>query len=388
MRWHRNTALLLTAAFVASAWVSAGSVDPAALEQAFVKTVERVRPSVVTMAVPYRCPTAESVQSAVLSGVVVRPEGYIVSLSNLLDGCDSVDVTFLDGQTGHARLVGYDPVYGLGVLKVEREDLAALSIAAPSALRPGAWVLMVGNAFGLSHSISWGVVSGVRKRVQVLGRPPVDMIQMTVPVNPGDSGCAVVNLRGELVGLASSSYAGSRAEPGGATRGISFAVPMTTLADSIEQIVQHGRVPRGWLGISIITVYLPARDRRAVQVVEVTGNSPGARAGLQPGDLIVSLNGKPLGAAEDMEAQILMSKPKSIVEIEVVRRGQSAVLRPALDQWRPRVARRVGEVEAMVFPQQPSGAIRLSGADRDAALRRRLHQLRQELHQLLKESEQ
>jgi len=375
--------LLVALLCAAAAWA-----DPAALERAFIKTVADVKPSVVTIAVPCQHEGAHSVECAVLSGVVVKPEGYIVSLSNLLNGCQAVDVTFADGSEGAADLVGYDPVYGLGVLKVDDKKLKAIRIADQSAAPPGSWAIMVGNAYGLSHSISWGIVSAVRRGVQVQGRPPVDMIQMTTPVNPGDSGCAVVNLRGELVGLASSRYTGSGSGPVGT--GISFAVPVHQLMESLEQIVDKGRVARGWLGVGIMTVYLPRSERHAVKVLEVVPDSPGQHAGLQPNDLITALNRTPIGSADALEAEILLAKPDTTVQVEVLRHGRRLALRPTLGEWRPTVARKVGADEALVFPSQPDGRVQLSSADRNpgnAVLRRQLLQMHQQLLQLLRESE-
>lgn len=376
----------LLAALVCAATTWAGSADPAGLERAFIKTVADVKPSVVTIAVPCQHGGVHSVECAVLSGVVVKPEGYIVSLSNLLNGCQTVDVTFADGSEEAANLVGYDPVYGLGVIKVDGKKLKAIRVADKSAVQPGSWAIMVGNAYGLSHSISWGIVSGVRRGVQVQGRPPVDMIQMTTPVNPGDSGCAVVSLRGELVGLASSRY--TRADAVGT--GISFAVPVHQLMESMEQIIEKGRVARGWLGVGIVTVYLPRSDRYAVKVLDVVPDSPGQHAGLQPDDLIMGLNKTSIGSADALEAEILLARPDTTVQIEVMRHGRRMALRPTLGEWRPTVARKAGADDALVFPSQPGGRVQLSGADRDpgnAMLRRQLLQMHQQLLQLLKESE-
>jgi len=357
----------------------------AALERAFVRTVAKVRPSVITIGIPYQEPGAKSVGRAMLSGVAIEPEGHVVSLSNLLSGCQEVEVTLGSGESVTARVVGYDPVYGLGVLKVEGTRLPALAVADESSLAPGSWVLMVGNAFGLSHSVSWGIVSGVRPGVQVLGRPPNDMIQMTAPVNPGDSGCAVVNLRGELVGLASSSYTGSSAGAG-----ISFAMPMTALRDSIEQIAAKGYVARGWLGVDIANVYLPHLDRQAVEVVDVAPNSPGHHAGLRSGDVILSLDGAPIRDSAAMVGRVLLAPPNRAVELEVVRLGRPMQVQAQLGQWRPVAAKPVRKAEGLVHHPFGAAGVRLSGAGSgpsSAELRRRLTELHEQLLQLLRENQ-
>ena len=387
----RNLSHALVTVVIASAAsaqaADTAAADLAALEMRTIQTVQAAKPSVVTIAVPYRHASANTIESAVLSGVVVKDGGVIVSLSNLLNGCDQVEVTYPDDQVGKARVLGYDPVYGLGVLKADRAGLKPLPMAT-AAPRAGSWVLMVGNSFGLSHSVSWGIVSGVRKGVQVLGRPPVDMIQMTAPVNPGDSGCAVLNLRGELVGLASTSYTGSQGQPGGA--GISFAVPMASLRGPIEQILAKGTVARGWLGVGIITVYLPRSGRRAAQVVEVQPDSPGERSGLQIGDVILSFGRRPIRSAEELESEILLTQPDTQADLEIIRAGRDAKARVAVGHWRPATARPVGHADSLISQPQRAGAVRLSGARRDprnAALRQRLQQMRQEILRLLKEME-
>lgn len=380
----RNIAIAAAAAgLVHLAGAQAQPAGVAALEQAFVRTVAKVRPSVVTLGIPYQEPGAKCVDRAMLSGVAIEPEGHIVSLSNLLNGCKEASVTLDSGESATARVVGYDPVYGLGVLKVEGTRLPALAVADESSLAPGSWVLMVGNAFGLSHSVSWGIVSGVRQGVQVLGRPPIDMIQMTTPVNPGDSGCAVVNLRGELVGLASSSYTGSSA-------GISFAMPMTALRDSIGQIEAKGCVARGWLGVGITNVYLPRLGREAVEVMEVAPDSPGRRAGLRPGDVILSLDGAPIRDSAAMEGLVLLSPPDRAVELEVVRLGRPVRVHAQLGQWQPVAAKPVRKAEGLVHHPFDATGVRLSAAGSgpsNAELRRRLAELHEQLLQLLKENQ-
>ena len=389
MKAFQTTTWLLTCLLAGAGAAQTKLADLSAVEDGFVRSVARIRPSVVSIAVPYQPAGAEGQQHAALSGVVVRP-GYIVSLSNLLAWCAQADVTYLDGHEERTRVVGYDPVYGLGVLESPRKDVAPATLAATSSLRPGSWVVMVGNAFGLRHSVSWGLVSGMRPNVQVQGRPPVDMIQMTAPVNPGDSGCAVVNLRGELVGLASSSYGASLSGQAAPHAGISFAVPMASLAPSIDQIVATGRVPRGWLGLAITTVYLPYSRRRAVQVVGVAPNSPGFRAGVQAGDLVLSLGQTPVHTMEQLEALVLLTRPGQEMLLEVVRQGQRSRLRAEVGQWQSATTHPVSDVDSLVHPAPRAGDIRLSGADRapeNALLRRRLRQMQEEILQLLKESE-
>ena len=383
-----DTILWLSAPILAlSAMGVAGPADLEALEGAFVRSVDGIRPAVVSIAVPYRPSHTGPVRQAELSGVIVRP-GHIASLSNLLGTCREAVVTYLDGKEARASVLGYDPVYGLGVLKCDRDDIKPVQIAAQSSPRPGSWVVMVGNAFGLRHSVSWGVVSGLRQAVQVQGRPPVGMVQMTTPVNPGDSGCAVVNLRGELVGLASSSY-GAMAR-GAPNSGISFAVPSAPLMASVDQIMATGRVARGWLGAAIATVYLPYSRRQAVQVVAIASGSPSDRAGLKVSDIILSLDSEPMMAMEQVEALVLTSKPRQKIEMEIIRQGRRATLSAELGQWRPQTIQPTANVDTLIHhPPQP-GSIRLSSADRSprsAAMRQRLRQMHDEILQLLKETE-
>ncbi len=377
--------------FSVVAWLvcraAASAADLSALEESFIKAVESVRPAVVAVTAPYRPAEGGRMENVVLSGVIVRP-GFIASISNLLSRCDTATVTFADGREARARVAGYDPVFGLGVLKCDEAKAKPLRIAKSGSLRAGSIVVLVGNAFGLRHSVSWGLVSGLRRDIQVQGRPPVEMIQMTAPVNPGDSGCAVVNLRGELVGLASSRFDG----PGGGcgATGINFAVPADRLQEPIEQIVSKGRVERGWLGVTIAPAFLPRSGRRAVQVVEVSPDSPGAAAGLQTGDVILSVNGKPVYHPKQLEAIVLLTPPSQTVRLETMRRGRRSSILAQVGCWRPSCAPPLANIDSLVHRLPENGSVRLSGADRgrgDAALRRRLQQMQEEILQLLKEQQ-
>jgi serine protease Do len=256
------------------------------------------------------------------SGVIVTPEGMIVTNEHVVGGADHIKVTLSDRRAFDAKVIGTDKKTDLAVLKVDAKDLPWVPFGDSSKLEPGEVVLTVGNPFGLTQTVTMGIVSGVgRQGVGITDYE--DFIQTDAAINPGNSGGAMVNSRGELIGINTAIFTQS-----GGYEGIGFAIPANlarTIADSLEK---HGRVVRGWLGVSIqeVTPELAAQfdldAPRGAVVTEVLGNSPAEKAGLKRGDVIVALNGQEVENLARLRLVVASAKVGSRMTVRVVRDGK------------------------------------------------------------------
>ncbi len=235
------------------------------------------------------------------SGVIIDAEaGLIVTNHHVIDGAQSVSVTLYNGQELEAQTLGSDDATDIALLRVESGFLKALPLGDSDQLRIGDFVVAVGNPFGLGHSVTSGIVSA-------LGRTGLgiehyeDFIQTDASINPGNSGGALINLRGELVGINTAIIA-----PGGGNIGIGFSIPINRVRQLTAQLIEHGDVQRGILGV--VTENLPhaytssgsAPTLKGALITEVISRSPAARAGLQPGDIIVQIGAEEIDSASDL----------------------------------------------------------------------------------------
>jgi serine protease Do len=254
--------------------------------------------------------------------VIVTPEGLIVTNEHVVGGADHIKVTLSDRRAFDAKVIGTDKKTDLAVLKIDGENLPWVPFGDSSKLEPGEVVLTVGNPFGLTQTVTMGIVSGVgRQGVGITDYE--DFIQTDAAINPGNSGGAMVNSRGELIGINTAIFTQS-----GGYEGIGFAIPANlarTIADSLEK---HGRVVRGWLGVSIqeVTPELAAQfdldAPRGAVVTEVLGNSPAEKAGLKRGDVIVALNGQEVENLARLRLVVASAKVGSRMTVRVVRDGK------------------------------------------------------------------
>ncbi|HRP95381.1 MAG TPA: trypsin-like peptidase domain-containing protein [Rhodocyclaceae bacterium] len=239
------------------------------------------------------------------SGVIVSPDGFILTNNHVIDDADEIEVALNDGRKFPASLVGRDPEADLAVLKMHGgEALPAIVFASSEALRVGDVVLAIGNPFGVGQTVTMGIVSALG-RTQLGISTFENYIQTDAAINPGNSGGALVDSRGHLVGINTAIYSRS-----GGSLGIGFAIPVSLARQTLEQIVASGEVIRGWVGVEIqeLTPELArsfgAPGLRGALISGVLRDSPAERAGIKPGDVLTGVDGRRIGGTREMLAMV------------------------------------------------------------------------------------
>src|SRR6201991_2697478 len=242
----------------------------------------------------------ERVEQSLGSGVVIDADkGYVLTNHHVVGGADDITVTLQDGRDFKAKLLGSDPETDVAVLQIPAERLQALPIADSAQLRVGDFVVAVGDPFGLGQTATSGMVSALGR--SGLGKGYQNFIQTDASINPGNSGGALVNLRGELVGINSMIYT-----PSGGNVGIGFAIPTDLATGVMKQLLTYGKVRRGNLGVEVqditprIAQALKLKDTNGAVVTRINEGSPADVAGLQTGDVLTAVDGKPVRAAQDV----------------------------------------------------------------------------------------
>ena len=249
------------------------------------------------------------------SGVIVSPEGYILTNNHVVDGATEVTVTLHDKREFKARVVGTDPRTDVAVLKIDGSNFPVLTLADSSKVEAGDVVLAVGNPFGVGQTVTMGIVSATGRGG--LGIEQVeDFIQTDAPINPGNSGGALVDDEGHLIGINTAIMGNS-----GGSQGIGFAVPINMARHDMDQILEHGKVERAYLGILPQDV-TPAMAKafhtdasKGALVGDVTPNSPASRANLKNGDIILEINGQAIDDANQLRLKIGNLEPNSEREL-------------------------------------------------------------------------
>jgi len=232
------------------------------------------------------------------SGVVIRPDGYILTNEHVVLQSGKVQIQLSNERKLNARLVGADSDSDLAVLKVDdAKSLPYLPLGTSEDLLIGETVIAIGNPFGLSHTVTTGVVSAVNRSLNTGERTYYDFIQTDASINPGNSGGPLLNIKGELIGINTAIY--------GKAQGIGFAIPISRAKRIVEELISHGAVEPPWIGIATQTLtpelahHFSFQEKQGVLIRSVEPGSPAAAAGLQRGDVIVSLDGKPLQSSEE-----------------------------------------------------------------------------------------
>ena len=295
------------------------------------------------------------------SGFIVSSDGYILTNNHVVANADRVTVTMLDNRTFEAKVVGRDPTTDVAVIKVEAQNLPTVTLGDDTKTRIGQWVVAIGNPLGLQFTVTAGIVSA--KGRSQLNLPNFqrysiqDFIQTDAAINPGNSGGPLVNIRGEVIGINSAI-----ASQTGFNAGYGFAIPITLAKIVMDDLITHGRVRRAVLGISIDEVN-PA-DARAAGLTEIRGvlvqgfdpsesESPAARAGMQPGDIIISAAGQRVNRISELQRVIRGFKPGDVVEIEAMRFRERKSFRVRLAEP-PRVAEE--QIASNNAPAEPARA--------------------------------
>jgi serine protease Do len=261
------------------------------------------------------------------SGFIVSKDGYILTNNHVVDGSDHVTVRLLDRREFKAKVVGTDPNTDLAVLKIDAKNLVPAPLGSSNAARVGEWVLAVGNPLGdnLTFTVTSGIISAKGRTLALPGqsdRSIQDFIQTDAAINPGNSGGPLVSVRGEVIGVNSAI-----ASQTGFYSGYGFAIPIDLAHRVMDQLIADGRVHRSAMGVTVQNAtpndaeYVGLPDVRGVLVQDFTENSPAKKAGMQPGDIIVSVDGKPVEYVGQLQQQVAFRKAGDLVKVEVARKG-------------------------------------------------------------------
>ncbi|MDR3133090.1 MAG: trypsin-like peptidase domain-containing protein [Prevotellaceae bacterium] len=282
----------------------------------------------------------EGVQAGNGSGVILTTDGYIVTNNHVIEKANKIQVTLYDKRTLQARLVGTDPVTDVAVLKVEADNLPFLPFGNSDSLRLGEWVLAIGNPYNLNSTITAGIVSAKgRHMLSPDGRFKIEsFIQTDAAVNPGNSGGALVNTRGELVGINTAI-----ASPTGSFSGYSFAVPTGIVQKVVEDIIQYGAVQRAVLGVTMteITDELAKKmnlsNLNGVLVVDIVAGSAAEKANIRKGDVITHINGIAIKSTSAVQEQIGRYRPEEQIEIIIERNGKKQHVNVVLAKFKEKI---------------------------------------------------
>ena len=271
------------------------------------------------------------------SGFIVTADGFIVTNAHVVENADDIKVRLTDKRELKAKVIGVDLRSDVAVIKVDATNLPVVKIGDSKRLRPGEWVIAIGSPYGFANTVTAGIVSATSR--DNLSQDPnmdaVPFIQTDVAVNPGNSGGPLLNMRGEVVGINSQIFSRT-----GAFAGISFAIPIDYAYGVADQLMKSGHVTRGRIGVGITNVTrdladglgLPKAQGAAVSNVEE--GSPAAKAGLEPGDVILSIDGRPVDGSADLSRSIRGLKPGAKVKLSVWRNGKSRDVSVAVGEFK------------------------------------------------------
>ena len=301
----------------------AGPTPLVSEESTIIKVVERVRPAVVNIDTVAQVQTVFGVfpQQGAGSGVIVSPNGYILTNNHVVENAQQIKVTLLSGKSYAGKIVGTDRFSDLAVIKVDApESLPAAQLGQASSLRVGQMAVAIGNPFGLGHTVTVGVVSALNRSIQVPGLVIENLIQTDAAINPGNSGGALADSAGAVIGINTAIVQQAQ--------GIGFAIPIDTARAIMDQLISRGHVTRPFVGIvwggdvdaNIARQYNLPVDRGII-VREVEANGPAARAGIRPGDIVISVDGSPVNNWNDFIRQLFTKRPGQRVRIGIVRDG-------------------------------------------------------------------
>jgi serine peptidase DegS len=267
------------------------------------------------------------VESSLGSGVIVASAGHVITNQHVIENASEIRVQLADGRIATPRIVGVDPATDLALLKIDLPDLPVMSLGRSDELRPGDVVLAIGNPLGLSQTVTQGIVSATGRGNPQLARF-ADFIQTDAAINFGNSGGALIDVEGELIGINTAVLAQNLG-----TEGIGFAIPVNLVRGVMEELLEHGRVRRGRLGVR--TLGDPRRILNPPVIGLVEEASPAAEAGLKVGDLITHLNGRPVTSDQEAMNRIASMAPGSTVSIRVRRNGEELELKATLEERPP-----------------------------------------------------
>lgn len=313
---------------------------PSTAPQSFSEIIDEVAPAVVSVHVlaargagppaasPFGLPPgmqgSPNLVSGLGSGFIISPDGYIVTNNHVIAGSREILVALGDDRELAARVVGRDEATDLAVLKVEARGLPFVSFENAARPEVGDWVLAVGSPFGLGGTATAGIVSAYAREI---GEAYVTYIQTDAAINQGNSGGPMFDVHGRVIGVNTAIVS-----PTGGSVGIGFAIPADVAERVTGELIEHGRVTRGYIGASIQTLTplvaqrLGLGDREGALIAEVSRSSPAAAAGLRPGDLVVAVDGQAVTTSTEFVRRVAAAKPGQELSLQVVRGGRARTL--------------------------------------------------------------
>jgi serine protease Do len=279
-------------------------------------------------------------QRSLGSGVIVRPDGYILTNNHVIDGATDITVTLLDKREFKAKVIGTDAKTDLGVLKVDAKGLPALTLADSAKVRVGDIALAMGTPFGLGQTVTMGIISAKGRNGLGIIEGYEDFIQTDAAINPGNSGGALVDVRGELIGINTAILT-----RGGGNQGVGFAVPINLARGVMDQVIAHGKVTRGYMGVipeditPAMAKALHLTEMRGVLMGDVTAGSPAAQAGIQRGDVVYEINGERVEDSNQLRLRISSTAPGTTVRLKLSHDGAERTVSVKLVEYPNETAR-------------------------------------------------
>lgn len=268
------------------------------------------------------------------SGFIMSDDGKIVTNAHVVDGADTVTVTLQDGRTFEGEVLGRDSLTDVAVIQIEAQDLPTVVLGDSDQIRPGEWVIAIGNPLGLDSTVTAGIISATgRSSGEVgVGDKRVDFIQTDAAINPGNSGGPLLNAEGEVIGMNTAIIRGAQ--------GLGFSIPINRVREIADQLIETGEVERSYLGIQMITLDpqiakeinedpnsgLVVEEEEGILVMRVVSDSPADRAGLRAGDVIQAIDGEPIEDSQAIQRLVESSPVGTILQVELRRLGQDVNL--------------------------------------------------------------